>query len=274
MSRIRSVLSALRAEGHPVAEGSIAIDPRSAREKLETRSLADRQRYVLALVQAAVLYGAKRIDFAIEAEELELRFDGRAVPREDLEDLSDGLLGRAESRESRARRELALGLGTILAHGPEEIRIRTRCNVGTLCVRLRPDEAPEITTEGRLCHETTIVVVGARADAALLAEHARYATVPIKVGKHVVSEGFEVPGAVLTEAIDDGEPGLEGVLALVPEEGDATLALVKDGVTIETRPLAGLVPPTPGLVAVVSSERLRSRAPVRARRFSCSWVRV
>ena len=61
------LIADLRADGEVISAGEFTLDREKAREKLRHFQLADPRRYVLELVQAAVLKGAERILFEIDS---------------------------------------------------------------------------------------------------------------------------------------------------------------------------------------------------------------
>ena len=86
--------------------------------------LADPHRYVLLLVEAAVLRGATKLEFEIDTDDMRLRFDA-ALSWEDLDELYASLFVDRSTIEIRARRELALACNAAMALNPRWVRIES-----------------------------------------------------------------------------------------------------------------------------------------------------
>ena len=106
------IVDQLIAGGTIDSRGAFTVDAEKAREKIERFRLADPLAYVVELVQAAVLVGARRIDIDVDADDFCLRCDGSPFSRADLTDLESAVLVRSPD-ESPARQQLALDLGPL-----------------------------------------------------------------------------------------------------------------------------------------------------------------
>jgi len=78
MAALDQLINDLRADGSVDSHGSFTLDREQARAKMQKFQLVDARRYVLELVQAAVLRGATQIEFEIDADDMRMRFDGAA----------------------------------------------------------------------------------------------------------------------------------------------------------------------------------------------------
>ena len=67
MAALDALMSELRADGALDSTGQFTLDREQARSKMQKFQLADARRYVLELVQAAILRGATSIAFDIRA---------------------------------------------------------------------------------------------------------------------------------------------------------------------------------------------------------------
>src|SRR5882762_7717542 len=94
------------------SSGSYTMDPEIARERIRRSRFGNPVRYVLELVQAAVLKGASTLSFRFGADDMHLEFDGEPFAQSDFEQLYTSLLLKADGRAAQARQLLALGLCT------------------------------------------------------------------------------------------------------------------------------------------------------------------
>ncbi len=148
MSKADELIAGLVTDAQFDSDGSFSLDRDKAREKMRQFQLADPHRYVLLLVEAAVLRGATAIVFDIDADDMHVRFDA-ALSWEDLDELYGALFINRTTDEIRARRELALACNAVMALNPRWVRIEsfTRSEDGALQgvrASLRSDRADEI----------------------------------------------------------------------------------------------------------------------------------
>ncbi|MCC6338088.1 MAG: hypothetical protein IT380_29350 [Myxococcales bacterium] len=105
----------LRGAAEKVAEGRFRIDGKRALERLKDHRFAEPSHWVLEVLRAAALSGAKRLDVRTDADDVEVTFDGRPFPAEVMKDLlSQGLVAGVTPETRRAR---LLGLGVAGALG-------------------------------------------------------------------------------------------------------------------------------------------------------------
>ncbi|MGK0359010.1 MAG: hypothetical protein ACI9U2_001306 [Bradymonadia bacterium] len=125
MSRIDDLMADLRSEGTVHSQGGFTLDRDKAREKMRQFQLADPREYLLQLVRSAHCQGATRIDIEIDADDMQVRFDGATFTERDFEELYDALFGRADDPAIAGRRHLALGLNAALGLDPRRITVRS-----------------------------------------------------------------------------------------------------------------------------------------------------
>ncbi|MFZ6177913.1 hypothetical protein [Nannocystis pusilla] len=254
----------LRAGGEVDSQGRFTLDRAQARAKMQKFQLADARRYVLELVQAAVLRGASKIAFSIDTDDMHMRFDGRPFTRAELDELWGSLFADGDGEDLRGLRQLALGLNAALGLEPRQIVVRS----GTSQLRMVPGREDGFTELAQPAAETTIEVEkrlqlemvveffrdlrGSLAEEVYLRERCRHARVSITLDGRPIAFGPRIEKAMLTLAL--AEPEAQGVLALLPNPAPAEVHLVKDGVWIDSHPLAGV---GPGIVAVVEAAALR-----------------
>jgi hypothetical protein len=155
MSKADELIAGLATDAQFDSDGSFSLDREKAREKMRQFQLSDPHRYVLLLVEAAVLRGATTIVFDIDADDMQMRFDA-ALSWADLDELYGALFINRTSDEIRARRELALACNAVMALNPRWVRIEsfTRGDGGGgaaqgdlqgISAELRSDSKDEIT---------------------------------------------------------------------------------------------------------------------------------
>jgi hypothetical protein len=118
------LLEELRAGGELDSSGRFTLDRAQARAKMQKFQLVDARRYVLELVQAAVLRGATAIAFDIDADDMHMRFDGQVFTGR-----SSASCGGRSSRTARsgccggaaagAGAERGAGAGAAADHGAQ-----------------------------------------------------------------------------------------------------------------------------------------------------------
>ncbi len=258
------LIEGLRAEGQVDSVGRFTLDPVKAREKLQKFQLVDAHRYVLELVQAAVLRGATDIGFDIDADDMHMRFDGAVFSAEELGDVWGSIFADGDERLLRGVRQLALGLNAALGLGPKRIVVRS----GGQELRLVPGaadvhKAVEPAIAGTTIHVAQRVklaglglffknLVGSLAEEVHLRERCVYAAQAITLDGVRISRGFKIAEALGVHEI--AAPGVRGLVAATNSEAAPELRLIKDGVWIDSRELAGC---GPGVLALVEGEGLR-----------------
>lgn len=260
------LLAELRSEGEVDSRGSFTLDRKQARAKLQKFQLADARRYVLELVQAAVLRGATRIDFEIDADDMHMRFDGRAFTPAELDDLWGSIFADGEGDDLRGLRQLALGLNAALGMAPKRIRVVS----GTSRIELRPDRDDVLETVNGAATLTHVHVeqrlslglvvdflrnlTGTLSEETYLHHRCSHCPIPITLDGKPLAQGLVLAGALATMPLELPDVDASGTIAWRLHDQPAELRLVKDGVWIDTHPLEQV---GPGFVAVVSSSRLR-----------------
>jgi hypothetical protein len=153
MSKADELIAGFATDAQFDSDGSFSLDREKAREKMRQFQLADPHRYVLLLVEAAVLRGATTIVFDIDADDMQMRFDA-ALSWADLDELYGALFINRTTDEIRARRELALACNAVMALNPRWVRIEsfTRAEgsggegaLSGIGAELRSDSKDEIT---------------------------------------------------------------------------------------------------------------------------------
>jgi hypothetical protein len=258
------VLAELRAGGEADSSGQFTLDRLKARGKLQKFQLVDARRYVLELVQAAVLRGATSVAFEIDADDLRMTFDGRAFTRAELAGLWDAIFADGEGADFRGLQELALGLNAALGIDPRSITVRSgghalRVAAGQEDV-LAPLDAAVTGTEIHVVQRRRLGSVvgffrdlGGRLEEEVhLRTRCQHSPVHITLDRFPINQGFRVEGALVEQPI--AAEGVRGVIAFTGTAAPTELRLLKDGVWIETVRLKRC---GPGLVAIVSAEVLR-----------------
>ncbi|MBZ5710553.1 hypothetical protein [Nannocystis pusilla] len=262
--RLNDLFDELRAGGEVDSRGRFTLDRAQARAKMQKFQLADARRYVLELVQAAVLRGATTIAFDIDADDMRMRFDGRPFTPAELDELWGSIFADGDGADLRGVRQLALGLNAALGLEPRRIVVRS----GSQQLVLAPGRDDALTAIDPPIAETTIHVAqrlrlgllvaffrdlrGSLGEEVHLRERCRYARIAISLDGVAIAGGPKIERALVVDEL--AEPGVVGVIGLVEHEPAAEVRLVKDGVWIDTHPLAGC---GPGLVAIVEAEALR-----------------
>lgn len=260
---LSELLGELRAGGELDSRGRFTLDRAQARVKMQKFQLVDARRYVLELVQAAVLRGATEVVFDIDADDMRMRFDGAGFAADELGELWASIFADGDEALLRGQRQLALGLNAALGLGPRRITVRS----GGHQLVLRPG-AEEVVTAIEAVVGTTIHVElrvrlglivdfmrnlsGRLGEELHLRERCAHSSLPVSLDGVGISAGLKVAGAIAAHEFATSE--MRGVIALTRSEAPASLRLIKDGVWIDTLPLEQC---GPGIVAVVAGERLR-----------------
>jgi hypothetical protein len=140
------LLDSLAGEGAVAAQGVFQLDQAKAREKMEQFQLVDPYHYVLELVQAAHLLGAKQIEFTIDTDELEMRFDGDGLAYDELEDVYSAAFSREPDERVQAMRHIAIALTAIGGLRPAEVRLTMPAGKGE-CVELLMHKGEETVSK-------------------------------------------------------------------------------------------------------------------------------
>ena len=264
------------------ARGGFTIDPEKAREKLRHYQLAEPQRYVLLLVEAAFSSGAERLEFEIDSDDLHLRFGGEHFAYEQLENIYGSLfqgssteLDESDLVQLRGLQQLAYALNSAMALNPRFARVVSVGEDGSgTALELRPDapddvERVEGLPPGNAIHvkerfrpgmiiEFFRGVRGQLSEVALLREHCRWSRREVVVNGELISGPIEFDECCWARAeVVDGEQPV-GAVGLWPDAGErevdawprAQVQLCSNGVLVEEIELEGVIL---GLRAVVDS---------------------
>jgi hypothetical protein len=283
------LLTELAAAGRVEGRGGFTIDSEKAREKLRHYQLADPHRYVLLLVEAAVLLGADELEFEIDSDDVHLRFAGAQLVHAQLENIYATLFAQAEQLASlppeqqqhvRGLQQLAFALNSAMALNPRFARVVSVGPDGNgTALELRPSAADELQrVEGQppgnhihvkdrfrigLVVEFLRKLDGRIAEAVLLREHCRWSRIPVYLNGASISEPIEFPAHAwsVVDVVDDGRVVGRAALGLHAPASDGrrelerpSAQLLCNGVSIETCWLEGRA--VLGFRAIVDSRRL------------------
>ncbi len=280
-SHVDHLISGLSAAGAVESVGDFTLDRDKAREKMRQFQLAEPNRYVLELVQAAVLKGATRIDFHIDADDMRMRFDGRPFDRKDFEALYSSLFARMRNAENDARQHLAVGLNAAMALNPRYVRVDSGQGDAGIRLELRAGKDDRVTE--RIGEERTVIHVKARfrpglvvgffrdmkgtiPEEKLLRTHCARARTKIYLDGQSINQGYELSGAIAVQPIE--AKGVHGLVGFNPAQTEgASIEWIKHGVWITTHDFhpsrdqawveALGLRTYPGLTAVVEADALR-----------------
>lgn len=115
----------LRGGGEVVSTGTFRIDAQRALKKLREHRLAEPHHWVLEVLRAAHLSHARRVEVRIDADDVEVTFDGKSFPRALMEDLLAQSLGAGDRDEEQRGRLLSLGVAGALALDPKWVRVES-----------------------------------------------------------------------------------------------------------------------------------------------------
>ncbi|MFU8803289.1 MAG: hypothetical protein ACNA8W_05730 [Bradymonadaceae bacterium] len=208
------LLSDLKSGGEKVAAGEFVLDEDRAREKLAEFQLVDPRRCVLEFVKAAHLLGATKIEFQIDANEIEVRFDGETVTRAEFDNLASAVFARRTTSRQRALRHLAIGhsaaQGLGLSHFEYSVIEADRPIMRVyLKQRARPSLAIAFASH---------LLFNRLAEEKILREHCEFATIPIFVNGTLITRPFTLPEDVRT-SVSIAHPTEQGVLGMPPPRG-------------------------------------------------------
>ncbi|PRQ01034.1 hypothetical protein ENSA5_27160 [Enhygromyxa salina] len=273
------LLARLEAAGAVEARGGFSIDPEKAREKLRQYQLADPNRYVLLLVEAAFSNGATSLEFEVDSDDLHLRFDGSTFAYEQLENIYGALFTEVDElrpedlARMRGLAQLAFAVNSAMAINPRYVRITSIGDdgEGTL-LELRPDQPDELTRvqgePGNWIHvkdsfRPGLIVEFFRSlgdtldEVVLLRAHCRWSRRPVVVNGAQVSGPmtFEWEPWTSVEVTDEGEPIGQAAIGLSSADlrGRPRAFLVSNGVFIEELALDERA--VAGFEAIVDSPR-------------------
>ena len=207
---LKEVLENLERDGVADSKGEFSLDREKARQKMRQFQLADPYRYVLELVQAAVLKGASRIRFDIDADDMRMKFDGEPFTKKDFDQIYASLFVKLDRKPTRARKQLALGLNAAMALNPRYIRVQSGDGKTGAELELRPKK-PDVYAEAEKPVTGTQIHIKSRFRPGLfvsffknlsgtlpeennLRVYCRMADVEIDLENTIISKGMELPG--------------------------------------------------------------------------------
>lgn len=144
MSR-KELEAALREGGEKVTQGRLRIDASRALQRLRDFRFADPSHWVLEVLRAAVLSGAKRVTARTDADDVELDFDGEPFAAEAMAHLLEHALNPGTTDEERRTRLLALGVAGALGAGARFVTVRS----GGVKLTLTPEGVTRAEEAGR-----------------------------------------------------------------------------------------------------------------------------
>lgn len=259
-------LSALQQAGTVDTEGVFTLDREKAREKMQRFQLAQPARYILELVQAAVLRGATLIRFEISATQVRMMCAATPFVVKDFEDLYESLFARGHGASRQALRHLALGLCTALAMEPKQIRVSGGGESGAALV-MRPGSRDKFGKGGDRGHGLLVELsrrpwvlsrglLGStpmeQVEHELLLDCCGLSMVPIEINGMPIASGYQLPGALYWRHFRQGST--RGVVAVakgaLPHSTPTLLHLMRNCISFEKDTPPGLLP---GFLALIES---------------------
>lgn len=213
----------LRQGGAKVAAGEFRLDEARAREKLAQFQLVDPRRYVLEFVKAAHLLGATGIEFQMDTDELEVRFDGDLVSREEFDDLASAVFGRRATAKQRALRHLAIG-----QNAAQTLRLR-EFSFEVLEGEPRPVMRIYLREQVRAAHLFLFarsLLSNRLPEAEILRAHCALATLPIFVNGERISTGPTFTGEQAA-SVEIADPVGRGKAWLNPRHGEGGIVHIE-----------------------------------------------
>jgi hypothetical protein len=284
---VSELLAELAAAGRVEAHGAFTIDSEQAREKLRHYQLADPHRYVLLLVEAAILLGADKLEFEIDSDDVHLRFAGAVLEHAQLENIYASLFATAEhlailpperQMHLRGLQQLAFALNSAMALNPRFARVVSVGPDGRgSALELHPDEPDALThvegqPPGNHIHvkdrfrigfvvEFLRSLDGRIAEEVLLRERCRWSRTPVFINGDAFSGPMKFFDAPWTEVdvidadsiIGRAALGLSSPTSTYIQLDPPSADLLSNGVLVETCSLQGRA--VMGFRAIVDSRR-------------------
>ncbi|MCA9700848.1 MAG: hypothetical protein KC431_25190, partial [Myxococcales bacterium] len=268
MSKAAELIEGLTEDAEFDSDGGFSLDREKARQKMRQFQLSDPHRYVLLLVEVAAQLGATRIDFEIDSDDMIMRFDGRALSWEDLDELYTSLFVKHGTPGIVARRQLALACNAVMALNPRFVRIQSLGSTGGVQAVLEP-ERPDVierleqgtTGTGLGPGETWTTRIhvkerfrpgllvrfladlgGTIAEEQLLRERCRHASLPITLDGERVSRGLPKHLVAGVAFSNDTLRGVAGYEPDIDRAKPSAVVLLSNGVEISTHDLTGSEP--------------------------------
>ena len=259
-------LAALQQGGTVDSQGVFTLDREKAREKMQRFQLAQPARYVLELVQAAVLRGATYISFEISATDVHMRCPASPFSVKDYEDLYESLFARGHGGQRQALRHLALGLCTAVAMDPKQIKVSGGGSQGASLL-MRPGSRDKFGKGGEgeyglhvhlqrrpwmLTRRMLGSVPMELIERDLLMDCCGLSMVPIELNGMPISSGYQLPGALYWQHFQRGNTRCVVAVAKgdAPYHTATSLHLMRNCISFEKDTPPGLLP---GFLALVES---------------------
>lgn len=263
------MLSGLMADGVLQSKGSFTLNHERAREQMGAARFTDPERYVLGLVQVAVMRGAEKIAFEVDTDDMVMTFDGPRFSDAELQRVFSELKLDPADPESAMRWELAMAVAAAESLSPKFIAIVSGDGERGAAVLIQPDQpyqfhSLESPFAGTRIHVKSRLEAGQLVDSlknlddslpleVLLRQRCQYATTTIEL------EGQRLSGGRSLERVVGETPvsaeHTQGVAGYVIDCMDAAeVRLLRHGVWLDS--VRGELPGA-GFVAVVESPHLR-----------------
>jgi hypothetical protein len=270
VAKVEQLVAKLRAEAEEQARGEFTLDREKAKVKMRQFQLADPHRYVLMLVQAAVLKKATHIRFEVDADELRCVFDGEPFDRRDLDELYTSLFVDRSNTGVRARQELAIAMNAAMGLNPSTIRLESGGNDGGVTLAVRNEEEDVIEAVADLPAGTRIQVkerfrpgllvefIGRafgseQPEETLLRTHCAWSGIPIELNGERISGARALSSAV--GVVEVSTPECTGLAGLESSDDPLPrLEVLNNGVWLSTHVLPKF---PPGFHAVVDGSALK-----------------
>ena len=137
--------TSLREGGEKVSEGRIRIDSARALQRLRDFRFAEPSHWVLEVLRAAALSGAKTVGVRTDADDVEVAFDGKPFPPELMKHLLEQALNAGKTPDEKRTRLLALGAAGALGVGARFVKIHS----SGLTLTLEGDEVDLVEEAGK-----------------------------------------------------------------------------------------------------------------------------
>lgn len=248
------------------SHGTFTLDREKAREKMQRFQLAQPARYILELVQAAVLRGAPSIYFEISATDVHMRCQATPFTVNDFENIYEALFSRSMVSQRQALRHLALGLCTAMSMNPKAVRVTGGGMQGGSLV-MKPGKKDQFGKQGdaeygiHIHLERSPWIVYSRSilsaamddvEKALLLDLCGLSMVPIEVNGMPIASGYQIPGALYWSHFTEGNT--RGVVAVAQGAGlhlrPTSLHLMRNCISFEEDHPPALLP---GFKALIES---------------------
>jgi hypothetical protein len=268
MAKVDQLIASLAADGEVESKGEFTLDREKAKVKMRQFQLAEPDRYVLLLVQAAILKGAENIVFDIDTDDMRMSFDGEPFSAADVDELYTSLFGGKRDRTIRARRELAMALNAAMGLNPRYVVLESGDGERGIRLELRPEQEDVVEAVDGMAAGTRIHVKdqfragllirfvrdlrGEILEEKRLREHCKWASVAITLDGELISQ--RVPLARAIGRVELRGKDATGVAGFEPDgEWRARVQVLNNGVWLAEHELPEF---PPGFRAVVDGTEL------------------